>query len=108
MQQINTTKGPSTSRPNVKTGLTSSAGKRAPLETHHIHSAVDRLFELQSLAEIGSWVALQLEEMESDDKDPVAKRLRSHMGYFIRAIGNLADPAIELLDDIEADLRRRQ
>ncbi|QCM09098.1 hypothetical protein CFBP6625_01050 [Agrobacterium tumefaciens] len=108
MQQINTPKRPPTSRPDVKIQLTNGPRTRPPLETHHIHDAVDRLFELQSLSEIGSWVALQLEDMESDDKDPVAKRLRSHMGYFIRAIGNLADPAIELLDEIEADLRNRQ
>lgn len=81
---------------------------RHALTETDVKCALDQLFELQSLTEIGFWVALQLEEMESDDVDPVAKKLRSSMGYFIWSIGRLADPAMEILDEVETDLRRRR
>lgn len=73
-----------------------------------VSDALDQLFELQSLTEIGSWVAIQLEEMESDDVNPVAKKLRSSMGYYIRAVGRLANPAIEILDEFETGLRNKR
>ena len=79
---------------------------RRALELHEVSSAVDGLFALDAMAEIGQFVALQLEEMEPTH--PRFNRLLSSFNRYMQTMGNLANPALEILDEIETDLRTKQ
>lgn len=79
---------------------------RAALTFEEVSSAIDKLYAIDAMAEIARFAALYMEDMEPTH--PRFDRAISSFAKYMEVMGRLADPAMEILDEIETDLRNKR
>ena len=79
---------------------------RAPLTREEVSEALDKLYAIDAMAEIARFAALYMEEMEPTH--PRFNRAISSFAKYMEVMGRLGDPALGILDEIEADLRNQR
>lgn len=79
---------------------------RQALTFEEVSAAIDKLYAIDAMTEIGRCAAFHMEDM--DPTHPRFNRALSSFAKYMEVVGRLVDPALDILGEIETDLRKQR